>query len=142
GLIRNNEGARVGAFSANIGKCTTTRAELRGVITGLRMAWYAGCRKVEVRVDSRAALALINAQGNPTHQHAGEVITIRQLIDRDWEVKFTHTYREANQAVDYLAGIDHGLPLSTHSIPISDCNLVYFLRHDCMGISEPRFVTS
>ncbi|CAN1130171.1 Putative ribonuclease H protein At1g65750, partial [Linum perenne] len=38
GLIRNNEGACAGAFYTNIGRCTITHSELRGVTTGLKMA--------------------------------------------------------------------------------------------------------
>ncbi|CAN1185859.1 hypothetical protein LINPERHAP2_LOCUS37821, partial [Linum perenne] len=53
------------------GPCSITRAELRGVAIGLKLAWEAGARKVVVQADSRAAIALIEAKGSPSHQHAG-----------------------------------------------------------------------
>ncbi|CAN1129316.1 hypothetical protein LINPERHAP2_LOCUS5154 [Linum perenne] len=71
------------------------------------------------------------------HQHASEVMAIRERLKRDWEVTIPHIYREGNYVADYLADIEHGFPLGTHLIDVSDCTLGYFLRHDCMGISEP-----
>ncbi|CAN1162045.1 Putative ribonuclease H protein At1g65750 [Linum perenne] len=104
------------------------------------MAWNAGVRKVEVRVDSSVVIALIATHEEPTHQHAGEILTLRQLISRDWEVIFRHTYRVGNKAADYLVEIGHTLPLGIHIIPISNCNLRYYLCLDCMSISELRFL--
>ncbi|CAN1264569.1 Putative ribonuclease H protein At1g65750 [Linum perenne] len=120
GLLRTNLGRCIGAFSTNLGRCSITRAELRGIIGGLNLAWDAGARRVMVQVDSRAAVNLISKAGNPCHQHI---------------------YREGNQAADYLADIGHGLPTGTHSINVMDSTLCYFLRRDCMGISEPRLIT-
>ncbi|CAN1264564.1 Putative ribonuclease H protein At1g65750 [Linum perenne] len=141
GLLRTNLGRCIGAFSTNLGRCSITRAELRGIIGGLNLAWDAGARRVMVQVDSRAAVNLISKAGNPCHQHAGEVTLIHQLLNREWEVMISHIYREGNQAADYLADIGHGLPTGTHSINVMDSTLCYFLRRDCMGISEPRLIT-
>ncbi|CAN1827514.1 Putative ribonuclease H protein At1g65750 [Linum perenne] len=142
GLIRDDLGRCVDAFSINLGRCSITRAELRGVIGGLNRAWDVRARRVMVQVDSQVAIALISETGVPCHQHAGEVITIRKLLQRDWEVTISYIYREGNQAADYLANIGHGLPPGTHSINDSDSTLCYFLRRDCMGISEPRIISS
>ncbi|CAN1845775.1 Putative ribonuclease H protein At1g65750 [Linum perenne] len=62
-------------------------------------------------------------------------------ILRDWALKLKHVYREANRVADYLASYGHTLPRGSHSIPLSDCNLAYHIRYDCMGISEPRLIT-
>ncbi|CAN1173012.1 Putative ribonuclease H protein At1g65750 [Linum perenne] len=61
---------------------------------------------------------------------------------RDWEVTISHVYREGNYAADYLADIGHSFPPGFHSIDISDCTFGYFLRRDCMGIAEPRMISS
>ncbi|CAN1787382.1 Putative ribonuclease H protein At1g65750 [Linum perenne] len=135
GLIRNEVGFCLSAFAINLGKCSITRAELRGAITGLEHAWEAGHRRVVVQMDSRVALDLLWATGVQTHQHAGEIHALRCLISRDWEVSFSHVYREGNHAADFLANIGHSLPFGFHVFPTTDCNLGYFLRRDCMGIS-------
>ncbi|CAN1180885.1 hypothetical protein LINPERHAP2_LOCUS35024 [Linum perenne] len=83
GLIRTNDGRGLLAYCVNLGKCSIMRAELRGVIEGLR---------------------------------------------------------EGNVAADFLANLGHKYPHGLHLISLPDCNLSYFLRRDCMGISEPRLI--
>ncbi|CAN0929412.1 hypothetical protein LINGRAHAP2_LOCUS37055, partial [Linum grandiflorum] len=48
-------------------------AELRAVVTGLQFAWEKGYRKVRVQLDSQAAIELMLAEGELTHQHSSEV---------------------------------------------------------------------
>ncbi|CAN1180946.1 Putative ribonuclease H protein At1g65750 [Linum perenne] len=103
----------------NLGRCSITRAEIRGAVEGLRRAWEAGFRKVALQMDSQAAITLLTSIGNMT---------------------VTHTYREGNHAADYLAGIGYGYPFGSHNFPLVDCNLVYFLRYDCLGITEQRLI--
>ncbi|CAN1128972.1 Putative ribonuclease H protein At1g65750 [Linum perenne] len=140
GLVRDEFGCCLAAFSGNLGRCSITRAELRGLIVGLDLAWEVGIRKLVARVDSTTVINLINAEEEPSHQHSGEINTLRRLLRQDWEVLLSHTYREGNRAADYLASLGHSLPLGTHRVPLSDCNLGYFLRLDCMGITEPRLI--
>ncbi|CAN1165102.1 Putative ribonuclease H protein At1g65750 [Linum perenne] len=95
------------------------RAELRGIIIGLQIAWENGFRKVDARIDSQAILTLIKDNESATHQHI---------------------YREGNFADDYLANLGHDYPWGAHPISLSDCNLSYFLHRDCIGIFEPRLI--
>ncbi|CAN1181551.1 Putative ribonuclease H protein At1g65750 [Linum perenne] len=103
----------------NLGRCTVTRAELRGAITGLELAWAYGFRKIALQLDSRAAVA---------------------ILSQDWQVEIRHVYREANKAADFLASQGHMFPFGIHIFPLSDCNLGHILRYDCLGVSEPRFI--
>ncbi|CAN1320736.1 Putative ribonuclease H protein At1g65750 [Linum perenne] len=119
GILRDEAGRGIEAFAINLGNCSITRAEIRGALHGIRLAWLRGFRKVEVQIDSQAVVA---------------------ILLKDWELKVKHIYREANQAADYLANKGHRLARGYHSVPLLDCNLVYYIRHDCMGISVPRLV--
>ncbi|CAN1215609.1 Putative ribonuclease H protein At1g65750 [Linum perenne] len=141
GLIRDSEGRCLDAYTVNLGICSITRAEIRGAIEGIRRAWRAGYRRLEVQLDSSAAVAiLLNQETSLAHQYALEVWEFRDLIQREWTVNVRHVYREANHAADYLASIGHYTPRGTFDFDISDCNLAYFIRYDCMGISEPRMI--
>ncbi|CAN1143254.1 hypothetical protein LINPERHAP2_LOCUS13513 [Linum perenne] len=40
----------------NLGQCSLTRAEIRGAITGLELAWDYEFRSVEIQIDSQAAI--------------------------------------------------------------------------------------
>ncbi|CAN1130920.1 Putative ribonuclease H protein At1g65750 [Linum perenne] len=48
GLIRDYQGHYLAAFSENLGICSITRAELRGAVSGLQLAWDRGYRKVQL----------------------------------------------------------------------------------------------
>ncbi|CAN1777220.1 Putative ribonuclease H protein At1g65750, partial [Linum perenne] len=140
GILRNNEGRNLGAFTMNLGRCSVTRAELRGALQGLERAWVDGYRLVELQLDSTAAISLLLSEEDPSHQHATEVLKFRGLQRRNCTIRVRHVYREGNKAVDYLACRGHDFPFGAHVFPSLDSNLGHILRHDCLGISEPRFV--
>ncbi|CAN1780765.1 hypothetical protein LINPERHAP1_LOCUS15196 [Linum perenne] len=75
------------------------------------------------------------------HQHALAVIELQDLLCRDWEVNIKHVYIEANHATNYSASCGHAVPRGSHSVYVDNCNLTYYIRYDCMGISEPRMIT-
>ncbi|CAN1143255.1 Putative ribonuclease H protein At1g65750 [Linum perenne] len=56
GIIRTNDGRGLVAFTMNLGQCSLTRAEIRGAITGLELAWDYEFRSVEIQIDSQAAI--------------------------------------------------------------------------------------
>ncbi|CAN1164336.1 Putative ribonuclease H protein At1g65750 [Linum perenne] len=124
----------------NLGACSITRAELRGAIEGLERTWTAGYRRVILQMDSMAAISLLRQVQDTSHQHGLEVICFQELCRRDWTVEIRHTYREENHATDFLANSGYLYPFGTHNFSIFDSNFGYFLRYDCLGIAEPRFV--
>ncbi|CAN1336495.1 hypothetical protein LINPERPRIM_LOCUS37170 [Linum perenne] len=69
-----------------------------------------------------------------------EVLEFRDLVARDWDVRLRHVYREGNDAADFLACIGLSYSIGCHMVPLSDVNLGYHLRYDCIGISEPRLI--
>ncbi|CAN1266419.1 Putative ribonuclease H protein At1g65750 [Linum perenne] len=96
---------------------------------GLEMAWSKGCRLVELQLDSRAAISLLLQNGEPSHQHALEVLAFQELCRRDWTVRVRHTYREGKKVADFLANQGHEFPIGVHIFPLSDCNLGYILQY-------------
>ncbi|CAN1820523.1 Putative ribonuclease H protein At1g65750 [Linum perenne] len=83
GIIRTHEGRSLVAFTMNLGNCTVTRAELRGAITGMELAWSYGFRKIELQLDSKAAIAILTRREDPVHQYATEVLAFRELYNRN-----------------------------------------------------------
>ncbi|CAN1836419.1 Putative ribonuclease H protein At1g65750 [Linum perenne] len=124
----------------NLRFCSITRAELRGAVRGLQLAWEAGFKKVILRMDSQAAISILTNEDTVEHQHGLEVITFRELCSRDWTIKIEHTYHEGNTAADHLAALGYDYPIGNHMIPITCNSLVYFLRRDCIGVTEPRSI--
>ncbi|CAN1163780.1 Putative ribonuclease H protein At1g65750, partial [Linum perenne] len=118
---------------------SVTRAELRGIIIGLNVVWDSSHRRIACQVDSKVAIDLMSDLESLSHQHAGEVLAVHNLLWRDWVVTIFRTFREGNKAVDYLANLEHGL---SHRIDTFNCNLGYFLWNDYIGISEPILIYS
>ncbi|CAN1334380.1 Putative ribonuclease H protein At1g65750, partial [Linum perenne] len=74
------------AFCANIGNCSITRAELKAIVEGLKLAWSQGIRRVVIQTDLRAAVSILQQEDGNTSQHV---------------------YREANCVADFLANLGH-----------------------------------
>ncbi|CAN1766303.1 Putative ribonuclease H protein At1g65750 [Linum perenne] len=90
------------------------RAEIRGIVEGMRLAWERGIRKLSIQTDSRAAVALLTAGDDRRHRHASLVQQFHELRMRDWDVKIHHIYREANYAADYMANLGQSLDFGVH----------------------------
>ncbi|CAN1188181.1 Putative ribonuclease H protein At1g65750 [Linum perenne] len=103
----------------NLGQCSITRAEMRGAIAGLELAWDFGFRRVELQIDSKIAVRFLSSSETPMHQHV---------------------FRESTKAADFLASRGYEFPFGIHLYPLSDCNLGHILIYDCLGISEPRLL--
>ncbi|CAN1816844.1 Putative ribonuclease H protein At1g65750 [Linum perenne] len=119
GLIRDDGGRFIRAFSANIGNCSITRAELSVIIQGLKLAWSIGIRKLLVQSDSRTAITLLHRAAVDNHEHV---------------------YREANCGADYLANFGHSCNFGLHLFSQPDSTLAQWLRYDLVGGALPRAV--
>ncbi|CAN1334386.1 Putative ribonuclease H protein At1g65750, partial [Linum perenne] len=107
GLIRDEKGGYVCAFCANIGNCSITRAELKAIVEGLKLAWSQGIRRVVIQTDLRAAVSILQQEDGNTSQHAALVTEFRELRSREWVLSLSHVYREANCVADFLANLGH-----------------------------------
>ncbi|CAN1182371.1 Putative ribonuclease H protein At1g65750 [Linum perenne] len=118
------------------------RAELRGIIEGMRLAWGIGIRKLCIQTDSRAAVALLRESAPHNHHHMSLVDQFHNLKNRDWEVTIHHIYREANNAADCLANFGHTVFFGSHvfSTPIDP--LLYWLRYDTVIACLPRSINN
>ncbi|CAI0376683.1 unnamed protein product [Linum tenue] len=139
GIIRDEAGRFREAFSMNLGGGSITHAELMGVLQGLKCAWNLGIRKLELRTDSRTALALVTTAA-PRHPHYRSVIQICRMLERDWEVRLKHTFREGNVVANFLAATEHHRPLGTHLIGSPCPELCHWLMYDLVGSQTPRLV--
>ncbi|CAN1786317.1 Putative ribonuclease H protein At1g65750 [Linum perenne] len=142
GLIRDHEGRLISSFAANLGACSIIRAELRGIVEGMRLAWDKGVQKLCIQSDSKAAVSILSNVDNLDHRHASLVEKFQALKNRDWEVSINHIFREANNAADYLAKLGHDLALGTHVFLYPDSNLLYWLSFDLVGSCLPRFINN
>ncbi|CAN0918747.1 Putative ribonuclease H protein At1g65750 [Linum grandiflorum] len=62
GVLRDFAGRILQTYTLNLGKCSITRAELRGAVEDMCIAWDMGIRKLEIQLDSAAAIQILTAQ--------------------------------------------------------------------------------
>ncbi|CAN1336375.1 Putative ribonuclease H protein At1g65750, partial [Linum perenne] len=126
GCTRDADGKVVDAFSANLGKCSITHAEITGIVLGFERVWDAGIRRVEVQTDSKCAIQLLSYEGGLSNQHAAILGKFRRLKRRDWIIQLKHVYREANFLADHLANQGHDLALGVQTISATDTRVSYW----------------
>jgi ribonuclease HI len=103
GLLRNNNGDFLLGFYGAAANPSILLAELMVVLHGLQICWDKGFRRITCFSDSLQTVNLIRDGVSAHHRFANEVFSIRQLLDRDWEVVIKHTLREGNACADVLA---------------------------------------
>ncbi|CAI0475113.1 unnamed protein product [Linum tenue] len=56
------------------------------------------------------------------------VSEIRRILQRDWQVRIEHVFREGNAVADFLASTGHSIPPGVHIInqPSSMLNYCFF----------------
>ncbi|CAN1772377.1 Putative ribonuclease H protein At1g65750, partial [Linum perenne] len=139
GLIRDDGGRFVCAFSANIGDCSITRAELCAIIQGLKLAWSIGIRRIIVQSDSLTAITLLH-RAAVDNQHVILISEFLELKSRNWVIRLEHVYREANCGADYLANFGHSCNFGLHLFLQPNSTLAQWLRYDLVGGALPRAV--
>jgi ribonuclease HI len=103
GLLRNNNGDFLLGFYGAAANPSILLAELMTILHGLQICWDKGFRRIVCFSDSLQTINLIRDGVSVHHRFANEVFSIRQLLDRDWEVVIKHTLRQGNAFEDELA---------------------------------------
>ncbi|KAF7840571.1 putative ribonuclease H protein At1g65750 family [Senna tora] len=119
GLLRDSSGTWLKGFTFNIGECGVLEAELWGLLKGLEMAWDYGCKKVHIEMDSVMALNVASGTCSSPSLMASFADRIREFLKLEWEVRFTHAFREGNKAADLLAkeGLSRSLGACVLALP-------------------------
>ncbi|CAA7051645.1 unnamed protein product [Microthlaspi erraticum] len=93
--------------------CTAPKAELWGLYYGLCIAWEKGITRLEIEVDSALVVGFMKTGINDTHPLSFLVHLCHGFLLKDWEVRITHVYREANRLADGLTNYAFSLALGT-----------------------------
>ena len=138
GVIRDENGRWKGGFAINIGICSAPLAELWGVYYGLCIAWDNGIRRLEVEVDSESVVGFLKTGIHDTHPLSFLVRLCYGFISRDWIVKISHVYREANRLADGLANYAFSLPYGLHFFELVPEHVTSMLSEDFHEIARTR----
>lgn len=117
GGVRDSQGNLLFAFFSYFGIRTSFMAELRALVTGLRLCLALGCKPGIVEMDSKIIVELLTNRSHPpwtAHPWWREAISISDRL----QVRFIHTYREGNCFADSLA--NHGVIMEQNRLILQE----------------------
>ncbi|KAF7801750.1 ribonuclease H [Senna tora] len=133
GVVRDHLENFIVGFARNLGNCSSNQAEVWGVLSGLEIVWRHGFRRVVVEMDSLITYGLVQNQVPSTHPCFFLIVHIRQMVERDWEVQFKHTYREGNDAADAMASYAHSVGYDLSFLELTPVQVTKVLDDDSRG---------
>ncbi|KAG7579269.1 Ribonuclease H domain [Arabidopsis thaliana x Arabidopsis arenosa] len=140
GILRKLDGSWIGGFAVNIGICSAPLAELWGVYYGLYIAWERKITRLELEVDSELVVGFLTTGISDSHPLSFLVRLCYGFISRDWIVRISHVYREANRLADGLANYAFSLPLGFHAFDVCPEIVYSVLVEDKNGAAYPRSI--
>ncbi|CAN1272392.1 Putative ribonuclease H protein At1g65750 [Linum perenne] len=69
GIIRYENERFIITFAANLGTCSIMRAELRGIVEGMKLAWDKSIIKLMIQTNSKAAADMLTDPSNKNNKH-------------------------------------------------------------------------
>ena len=124
----------------NIGYCSVTITELYGVYQGLVMAWDHSVRWLLVEIDSQCIVQMFSNLEEMTNEYSPFVLSIKELINKNWHISVNHIYREVNYVADSIVNYAYDLPIGLHRLDSPPACVTHFLLHDMYGVAHPRLV--
>ncbi|CAA7042576.1 unnamed protein product [Microthlaspi erraticum] len=140
GVLRDELGCWCRGFALNIGICTAPLAELWGVYYGLCIAWDSKAQRVELEVDSEMVVGFLRTGIEEVHSLSFLVRLCHGFLSRDWIVRVSHVYREANRLADGLANYAFSLPSGFHSFTSVPDDVHPLFLEDSVGTGISRQV--
>jgi ribonuclease HI len=111
------------------------------VLEGLKCARSLGFHKAELSIDASSVVHVL--KNRQSHSLIGQIVLkqIWKLLDLDWEVDISHSFREANKCADALASV--GCSVSNNSIFYDVCPhfISNFVLEDRLGVTSPRLIS-
>ncbi|KAK9148852.1 hypothetical protein Scep_007609 [Stephania cephalantha] len=97
-----------------------------------------GSRRVMLEVDNKNVVRCLQDLTSHVNKHWHILQLIFQYLDKPWDIKVQHSYRDGNRAADWMAGQALRLPLGSHFTLIRPAGIGTILNEDVRGVSLPR----
>ena len=114
GIIRLRNGEIKGGFVCTMKGSNSLVAELWGCIWGLRRAWALGYKEVRILCDASQVIEGVYGADVDLHEDKDQIMTIRELLNREWQAEITLIRREDNEEADQLARRSFMYELGAH----------------------------
>ncbi|KAL5791917.1 hypothetical protein ACOSP7_000511 [Xanthoceras sorbifolium] len=111
GVISDTNIGWLGGFSLNRGVGNVLDAEFWGLLEGLSLTWKAGFRKILVESDSLILVELLGKDDIENHPLFTIISSCKLLLNKDWDCRVKHMFRECNRLANDLASIGKRMSL-------------------------------
>jgi hypothetical protein len=110
---------------------------------GLDLVWRVEIMHLHVESDSKVLTDMMTNKTNFKENIPILVRRIKQLLDWNWQVKLSHTWRERNRSADWLANFSYSLSsFNVRYIESSPRKLQSFLFYDIFRACFPKNIHS
>ncbi|XP_043703205.1 14.7 kDa ribonuclease H-like protein [Telopea speciosissima] len=135
GIICNQEGNLVLAFSNFYGHCTNTESEMRAVLDGLRVCASKGLAGCHVALDSKSIVKFISSRICKVWCCWYWFDEVLRLVDA-LGATVMFSYREGNRAADFLANRAHEVQGNNEFLTFGELppDLYRIIREDKAGL--------
>lgn len=141
GVIRDQDGNLLRAFTKNLRTSTAIHAEMQGLLCGLQLTWSMGIRRMQVEIDSHIAFDWIMENEIPIGPCYSIAFDCRELINRyGWNIVVRKIFREANSCADYIANLGTTLGGGINYFVEPPRDLLNYFVNDLAGVSMPRMI--
>ena len=103
GVLRDHMGNFIDAIAIPIGRTNSHIAEATTALYTMRIAVDLGCPNLWLEGDSLNIVNILNKKSSSSWTIEASIKEINHLIQKFENVVFTHTFQEANRAIDWIA---------------------------------------
>ncbi|GAU12898.1 hypothetical protein TSUD_73850 [Trifolium subterraneum] len=103
GLFRDSDGRWIKGFTRKIGAFDALHVEMWGMYLGIDIAWRNGLSHLTVESDSKVLINMITNKCNIKGHTPSLIRRIQEFLQKDWQIRFVHTWREGNRSARWLA---------------------------------------
>ena len=105
GVLKDSVGEWVRGFARSIGSTTSIIAEFWALRDCLQLAIQLGVQYLEVELDAKVVLDVINSRNSPNAAYSSLLFDCRLLLEKIPHITVKHVFREANRSANALARI-------------------------------------
>ncbi|XP_017436117.1 DExH-box ATP-dependent RNA helicase DExH6 isoform X4 [Vigna angularis] len=152
GVFRDHTGSWCFGFTLNLGTFCfgssdptsndfSVQSELWGVLTALKLAKEKKISQLWIESDSVDAVdCVLNKRAEKHDLYTPLVQSILELIEGNWKVRISHSYREGNQVADWLSKYGHSKEIGLRVYDAPPKGVKKLLIRDYSGVSKQRYV--
>ncbi|KAI4313562.1 hypothetical protein L6164_026527 [Bauhinia variegata] len=141
GVYRDGQGKWVNGFARKLGYCSSMKAEILAIYTGLAEAWRLGFRNLIIESDSKSAVDLVNRGCSASGKLAKSIKKARKYLRKEWQVNIVYIPREYNGVADWLSKFSHEFHVGLHELkkPPKGCSK-FLLEDESYAVCFPRSI--